>query len=67
MTQLKITYTKSSIGCPESQRKVIQALGLRRLHQSVLHGDSPTMRGMVHKVRHLVLVEQVEGSAQRTS
>jgi large subunit ribosomal protein L30 len=63
MTQLKITYTKSGIGCPHSQRRIIEALGLRRLHQSVVHGDSPTMRGMIHRVRHLVLVEQVEASA----
>ncbi len=62
MSQLKITWTRSSIGCPESQRKVIEALGLRKLHQSVVHGDSPTMRGMVHRVRHLVVVESVEES-----
>lgn len=59
MSQLKITWTRSTIGCPESQRRVIVALGLRRLHQSVVHGDSPTMRGMVHRVRHLVTVEPV--------
>lgn len=64
MAQLKITWTRSSIGCPESQRRVIQSLGLRRLHQAVVHGDSPTMRGMVHRVRHLVTVEQVEDQAR---
>jgi large subunit ribosomal protein L30 len=63
MTQLKITWTRSSIGCPQSQRKVIQALGLRRLHQSVTHSDSPTVRGMVHRVRHLVTVEPVKETA----
>jgi len=38
----------------------IRALGLRRLHQGVKHDDSPSIRGMVHKVRHLVKVEEVE-------
>jgi large subunit ribosomal protein L30 len=60
MAQLKITYTKSMIGCPKSQRRVIQSLGLRRLHQSVIHADTPTIRGMVHKVSHLLMVEAVE-------
>lgn len=59
MSQLKITWTKSSIGRTESQRKVIHALGLKRLHHSVVHGDTPTIRGMVNKVNHLVTVEEV--------
>ena len=60
MAQLKITYTKSIIGRPESQRRIIRSLGLTRLHQSVVHGDTPTIRGMVRKVTHLVKVEPVE-------
>ena len=60
MAQLKITWTKSSIGRPESQRRIIRSLGLSRLHQSVVHGDTPTIRGMVSKVPHLVTVEEVE-------
>ena len=60
MVQLKITWTKSCIGRPESQRRIIRSLGLKRLHHSVLHGDTPTIRGMVRKVPHLVKVEQVE-------
>jgi len=60
MAQLKITWTKSCIGRPESQRKIIQSLGLRRLHHSVTHADSPTIRGMVNKVAHLLTVEVVE-------
>lgn len=64
MPQLKITWTRSSIGCPESQRKVIVALGLHKLHQSVVHGDSSTMRGMIRRVRHLVVVESVEEAAR---
>ena len=60
MAQLKITYTKSIIGCPESQRRIIRSLGLRRLQQSVVHSDTPSIRGMVSKVPHLVTVEEVE-------
>jgi large subunit ribosomal protein L30 len=59
MAQLKITWTKSYIGRPKDQRKVVQALGLRRLHHSVTHGDTPTIRGMVNKVSHLVTVEEI--------
>ena len=60
MTQLKITWKRSAIGRPESQRKIIQSLGLHRLHHSVVHYDSPTIRGMVNKVSPLVSVETVE-------
>ena len=60
-TQLKITWKKSYIGKPESQRRVITALGLRRLHHSVVHSDTPSIRGMVKKVSHLVSVEKLEG------
>ncbi|MBI4338927.1 MAG: 50S ribosomal protein L30 [Chloroflexi bacterium] len=61
MAKLKITWTRSFIGFPVPQRKVIQALGLHRLHQTIERADSPTIRGMVHKVRHLVKVEEVQG------
>lgn len=60
MAQLKITWTKSYIGKPQNQRKVVQALGLRRLHHTVTVGDTPTIRGMVNKVSHLVTVEEVD-------
>jgi large subunit ribosomal protein L30 len=66
MAQLKITLTKSYIGKPETQRRIIRSLGLRRLHHSVTHGDSPTIRGMVNKVSHLVTVEQLEETRRRT-
>ena len=59
MAQLKITWTKSCIGKPQDQRKVVQALGLRRLHHTVTHGDTPTIRGMVNKVSHLLTVEEI--------
>lgn len=58
MPELKITWTKSCIGRPESQGRIIKALGLRRLHHTVVHQDSPTIQGMIKKVVHLVKVEE---------
>ncbi len=58
MAELKITWTKSCIGRPQNQRRIIKSLGLRRLHHTVVHQDSPTIRGMVNKVSHLVMVEE---------
>jgi large subunit ribosomal protein L30 len=57
MAEIKITWTKSTIGRPGNQRRIIESLGLRRLHHTVVHQDSPTIRGMVNKVSHLVKVE----------
>ena len=62
MSQLKITWMKSCIGKPQSQGKIIQSLGLRRLHQAVIHGDTPSIRGMVNKVFHLVKVEKLDSA-----
>ena len=59
MAKLKITWTRSTIGLPQPQERVIRALGLHRLHHTVERADTPTIRGMVHKVRHLVKVEKV--------
>lgn len=64
MAQLKITWTKSCIGKPQNQRRVIDALGLRRLNHTVVLGDTPTIRGMVNKVGHLLRVEQLEDTGQ---
>ena len=60
MTKLRITWTKSAIGYAERQKATIRALGLKRLRHSVEHADTPSIRGMAHKVRHLVTVEEVE-------
>jgi large subunit ribosomal protein L30 len=57
--KLRITYTKSSIGYRKSQQATIQALGLRKLSQTVEHDDNAVIRGMVNKVSHLVTVEEV--------
>jgi len=59
MAQLKITWTKSYIGKPRNQRRVVESLGLKRLHHSVIHGDTPVIRGMVNKVQHLLKVEEI--------
>jgi large subunit ribosomal protein L30 len=56
MTKLKITWKKSAIGYNRNQREVVRALGLRRLHQTVIRQDTPTIRGMLQKVSHLVEV-----------
>ena len=57
MAKIRITYTKSAIGYNVKQKATIQALGLRRLHQTVEREDTPVIRGMVNKVSHLVRVE----------
>jgi large subunit ribosomal protein L30 len=55
---LRITYVRSAIGQKPDHKRTVLALGLRRLNQTVQHEDSPQLRGMVHKVRHLVRVEE---------
>ena len=60
MAKLRITWVKSGIGYAERQKRTIRALGLKRLHHSVEHDDNPTIRGMAHKVQHLVTVEEIE-------
>ncbi|MGC2192081.1 MAG: 50S ribosomal protein L30 [Candidatus Dormiibacterota bacterium] len=56
---LRVTWVKSAIGYGDDQKRTIRALGLRRLHQTVEHQNSPAVRGMVVAVRHLVRVEPV--------
>jgi large subunit ribosomal protein L30 len=60
MTKLHITYKKSAIGYNKKQKATVEALGLRKLNQTVEHEDTPVIRGMIHKVSHLVTVEEVE-------
>lgn len=55
---LKITLVHSTIGCPETQRKTVQALGLSKINQSKTLQDTPSVRGAIAKVSHLVRVEQ---------
>jgi large subunit ribosomal protein L30 len=60
MAKLRITWIKSGIGYAEDQRRTLRALGFHRLNQIVEHVDSPSIRGMVTKVRHLVQTEVVD-------
>ncbi len=57
---LKVTQTKSTIGCQRNQRDTLRTLGLKRIGDAVLTQDRPEIRGMVHAVRHLVTVEEVD-------
>jgi large subunit ribosomal protein L30 len=58
--RLRVKYVKSAIGYSVRQKATIRALGLRRLGDVVEQEDSPAIRGMVRKVRHLVQVEELE-------
>ncbi|MCC7363673.1 MAG: 50S ribosomal protein L30 [Dehalococcoidia bacterium] len=58
MAELRITWCKSAIGYKQDQKDTIRKLGFRRLNQTVVHPDSPDVRGMVAKVQHLVVVEE---------
>lgn len=55
---LKITLVKSPIGYSKRQKGTVRALGLRKLHHSVMHDDTPVIRGMINKISHLVEVEE---------
>lgn len=56
---LKITQIKSGIGFPADQKATVQALGLKRINHSVEQTDTPAIRGMIFKVKHLVKVEEL--------
>jgi large subunit ribosomal protein L30 len=55
---VKVTLVKSPIGYSARQKNTVRALGLRKMGQTVEHKDTPVVRGMVHKVSHLVKVEE---------
>ena len=57
---LKLTQVRSLIGQKKDQKLTVEALGLRRIRHSVIKKDSPQIRGMVFKVRHLVSLEEVD-------
>lgn len=56
--KLSVTLTRSVIGEKPKTRATVKGLGLRKIHQTVEHDDTPDVRGMVDKVRHLVEVEE---------
>ena len=67
MAKLKITLVRSLIARPATQRKTVRSLGLRKLNSFSILPDSPTIRGQIHKVEHLVTVEEVADSAEKVS
>ncbi len=58
MSTLKITQRKSRNGCDKRQLDTLRSIGLRRIGQTIERPDSPQLRGMIHKVRHLVEVSE---------
>jgi large subunit ribosomal protein L30 len=56
--RLKITLVTSPIGFNKTQAKTVEGMGLRRINHSVELADTPETRGMIHKVRHLVTVQE---------
>ena len=58
--KLKVTKVKSVIGSKEGHKRTVRARGLKRIRDSRVHQDTPQVRGMVHKVRHLIRVEEVD-------
>lgn len=57
--ELSITQVKSTIGCPADQKATVRALGLKRLNDTIVKQDTPAVRGMLFKVKHLVKVEEL--------
>jgi len=55
---LKITLVKSAIGYSETHKQTVRALGLRKMNQVVIQEDNPTIRGMLSKINHLVVIEE---------
>ena len=57
--QLRITLVRSTIGRPGDQERAVRSLGLRKVNQTVVRNDDPSIRGTVNKISHLVTVEEV--------
>jgi len=60
MARLKVVQQRSTIGRKKNQRDTVRSLGLKRIGDVVVKEDRPEIRGMLHTVRHLVLVEEVD-------
>ena len=59
MPRLRITYKKSAIGYPQRQKDTIRSLGFHKLYSTLEKDDTPSVRGMVQRVAHLVTVEEI--------
>ena len=60
MSRLRIKWRKSSIGHSKDQAQTLRALGFRHLNQTIEREDSPSIRGMIGKVKHLLTVEEID-------
>ena len=63
MAKLRIKWVKSDIGFSVDQKRTMRALGFHRLQETVEHEDSPSIRGMIAKVKHLIRVEVIDHAA----
>ncbi len=61
-SRLRITQIKSAIHRQQNQKKTLEALGIKRMHHTVEHNDTPQIRGMIHKISHLLDVEELSAS-----
>ncbi len=59
MAKLKVTLVKSPIGYKDDQIATVAALGLKKIRSEKIHDDTPQIRGMIHKISHLVSVEEL--------
>lgn len=59
MEKIKVTQVRSSIGRPKKQRLVLESLGLKKIGSSRVHEATPSILGMVNKVKHLITVENI--------
>ena len=55
---IHVTLVRSAIGYTKDQKATVKALGLRRMHQTVEHKDTPALRGMLNKIIHLIKIEE---------
>ncbi|MCK5786759.1 MAG: 50S ribosomal protein L30 [Candidatus Sabulitectum sp.] len=58
--KLRVTKVRSAIGRESSQKRTLEALGLGKMNSSKVHTDTPQIRGMIFKVKHLLKVEEVD-------
>jgi large subunit ribosomal protein L30 len=63
VTKLRVKWIKSDIGYARDQRQTLKALGFHRLNDTVEHEDTPPVRGMIVKIKHLVKVEVIKDAA----
>ena len=63
--KLRITQVGSAIGRNFDQKGTLKALGIRKVNQTVIKDDTPQIRGMIRKIRHLLVVEEIEDSEKK--